>query len=320
VVGLEPPFVHGGAPAPQVTVQMPVHQGRSLDSWLQDLVCTPCGPQFEPAAEAIRAMGAASIPYLLYRIERESHEDLAVTAFRILGPQGRSAVSGLTEIYRRDPTSASAARALVYLSADAPVIQALSSPTQKVRENAVGALGSGGAQVDAAAIPPLIENLESGSTHTRSLVVWALSSIHKRDDLVIPVLLRLVDDQDAWIRLCAVQVLARFNLVQTSDRLIQVLEDADPGLRSAAAHSLGESVDRRTSPALVRKIVAALIVKLDDPFDDVRAHAVWALGAIGPRARDAIAPLAKLAEEDVNLQLRERATASLRGINDRTHD
>jgi HEAT repeat protein len=319
VAGLEPPVCYGAQTAPQATKQMPVYEGRSLDSWLQDLVCTPCRPEFEPASDAIRAMGATAIPYLLFRIEQNPHEYLAVTAFRILGPLASSAVPELTELYRKEPTSSSAAMALVELSAEKPVIEALSSPTQRVRENAIGALGHGGRKVDAAAVPPLIANLENASTQTRSNVIWALRSIHKREDLVIPVLLRLLDDQDAWIRQSAAEALEGFDLSHTSDRLIQALDDADAGVRRAAALTMGQSVNKTTNKTLVKRDVAALILKLEDPIDDVRWYAASALGRIGPRAKNAVAPLQKLTE-DVNPQVRQTANASLRNINDTTRN
>ena len=264
-------------------------------------------------------MGATAIPYLLFRIEQNPREYLAVTAFRILGPEASSAVPQLTEIYRREPTSSSAAMALVYLSAEKPVIEALSSPTQRVRGNAIGALGHGGRRVDAAAIPALIANLENAPLQTRSDVIWALGSIQKREDLVIPVLLRLLDDQDGWIRQSAAAALEGFDLSQTSDRLILALDDADAGLRRAAAQTLGQSIKKTTDRTLVKRVVAALILKLEDPIDDVRWYAASALGRIGPRAKDAVAPLQKLTE-DVNPQVRQSANTSLRNINDTTRD
>ncbi|PYT03411.1 MAG: hypothetical protein DMF60_18450, partial [Acidobacteria bacterium] len=300
--GLESAVGSAAQPAPRATIEMPAYQGRLLDSWLQDLVCTPCGPEFEPAADAIRAMGAAAIPYLLQRIERVSPDPLAVTAIRVLGPLARSAVPELTEFFRREPSSFSAAMALVYLSAEKPVIEALSNRTQRVRENAILALGYGGARVDGAAVPGLIENLEKGSTQTRSNVIWALSSIHKREDLIIPALLRLVDDQNAWIRLNAVGGLAGFNLPRTSGRVIKALDDPDAEVRGGVARSLGATVDRTTDDTLVKRIVAALIVRLNDPVDDVRSNAAWALGAIGPRAMEAVVALMKLTK-DLNPQV-----------------
>jgi len=207
--------------------------------------------------------------------------------------------------------------ALVYLSAETPVVEALSSTTQLARENAILALGYGGPRVDGDAVPALIENLEKGSTQTRSNVIWALSMIHKREDLVSPALLRLVDNQDPWIRRSAVGGLAGLNLVRTRDRIITALIDPDPGVRSHAARSLGESVDRTTDDALVKGIVAALIVRLNDPVDDVRSDTTWALGAIGPRAKATVVALMKRTK-DVNPHVSQAATASLAHINDKT--
>lgn len=301
----------------QAPSDMPAYSGRSLDSWLQDLVCTPCGPEFEPAVKAIRAMGPPAIPYLVERIQQERHDPLAVTAIRVLGPLAASAAPELTEFFRRNPSSLSAAMALVYLSAEKPVIEALSSPTQQDRENAILAFGYGGAQVDSAAVPALIEHLEKGSPETRSRVIWALSAIRKREDLVIPALLRVVEDQDSGMRRMAVEGLAGFSVARTGDRLIAALGDRDASVRSSAARSLGMSVERTTDDGLVQPIIAALIIRLSDPVADVRADTAWALGAIGPRAKDAVVGLIELTK-DGNPQVSQSATASLAHINDKT--
>ena len=60
-------------------------------------------------------MGAAAIPHLLQRIEGNDHDQLAVTAIRVLGPLARGAVPELTGFFRREPSSLSTAMALVYL-------------------------------------------------------------------------------------------------------------------------------------------------------------------------------------------------------------
>ena len=80
---------------------------------------------------------------------------------------------------------------------------------------------------------------------------------------------------------------------------------------------MGAAVDGTTDETLVKRIVAALIVRLNDPVDNVRSDAAWALGAIGPRAMDAVVPLVKLTK-DANPQVSQAATASLNHINDKT--
>jgi HEAT repeat protein len=124
--------------------------------------------------------------------------------------------------------------------------------------------------------------------------LWA---IHKREDLVIPALLRLADDQDHWIRRTAVEGLRGFDLARTSDRIIIALGDPHAAVRGQAARTFGESVDRATDDTLVKRIVTALIVSLNNPVDDVRSQAAWALGTIGPRAKDAVVALMKLTKD-----------------------
>jgi HEAT repeat protein len=68
---------------------------------------------------------------------------------------------------------------------------------------------------------------------------------------------------------------------------------------------------------LVKRIVTALIVSLNDPVDDVRSQAAWALGTIGPRAKDAVVALMKLTKEGDPL-VSQSATAALAHIKDET--
>jgi hypothetical protein len=87
--------------AAKIEADMPAYEGRTLESWLKDLQCTPCGPAYDPAANAIRQMGTRAIPYLLHAIEGANADaGLSVAAIRELGPVARTAIPALAELLK----------------------------------------------------------------------------------------------------------------------------------------------------------------------------------------------------------------------------
>jgi HEAT repeats len=305
-------------PAVPVNAEMPAYQGRTLESWLKDLRCTPCGPEHDPAANAIRQMGARALPYLLQVIARGDTEEayLAAHAIREIGSLATPAIPVLKGLLAQEKSSFVAAEALVVLS-QRSVIQALSDPRPKIRQSAVLALGYAGPRVDASAVPPLVTMLDAGGAGVdRSYLAWALGSIAKGADQAVPALLRLLADNDPWLRQTAAGLLGNFKLERTRPRLVAALTDLHAGVRAAAARSLGGAVDRQTDDVAVQTIVTALAATLKDPDDNVRAQSAWALGAIGPRAIAVVPALLELLNDSTQ-GVRQTAVASLAHINGR---
>jgi HEAT repeat protein len=265
-------------------------------------------------------MGTRAIPYLLHAIEGGNADaGLSVAAIRELGPVARTAIPALAELLKIEKSSLHAATALVYLSSDRPVIEALSSTTPSIRRNAMVALGYGGSRVDASAVPFLIKMLEDTGPPARFEVVWALGQIRKDEERTVPVLVGLLKDEDPWMRVTSAETLGAFRLNNTRLPLFTALTDHDARVRAAASRSLGLAINRQTDDDSVTTVVAALVVALKDSDENVRVQSAWALGAIGPRARNAISPLIELAG-DSSQDVRQTAAASLAHIRDRTRD
>jgi HEAT repeat protein len=308
------------AAAAQIEADVPTYEGRTLESWLKDLSCTPCGPEHGPAANAIRQMGTRATPYLLHAIEAGNADaSLSVAAIRELGPVAGTAIPALTELLKKERSSAHAALALVYLSSERPVIEALSSTSPSIREGAVVALGYGGSRVDASAVPILIKMLEEAGPPTRFEVVWALGQIHKEEERTVSVLVGLLKDEDPWMRVTSAQTLGAFRLDKAPIPRLNALTDHDARVRAAASRSLGLAINKQTDDDSVQTVVAALLVALKDNDENVRLQSAWSLGAIGPRARDAISALVELTG-DSSQDVRQTAAASLAHIRERTRD
>jgi HEAT repeat protein len=315
----EAPFAPVTAGA-QIEADVPTYEGRTLESWLKDLRCTPCRPEHAPAANAIRQMGTRAIPYLLHAIEAGNADaSLSVAAIRELGPVAGTAIPALAELLKKEQSSAHAALALVYLSSERPVIEALSSTTPSIREGAVVALGSGGSRVDASAVPILIKMLEETGPPARFEVVWALGQIHKEEERTVSVLAGLLKDEDPWMRVTSAETLGAFTLDKARIPLLSALADHDARVRAAASRSLGLAINKQTDDDSVQTVVAALVVAVKDNDENVRMQSVWSLGAIGRRAGDAISALVELAG-DSSQDVRQAAEASLVHIRDRTRD
>ncbi|HEY2342942.1 MAG TPA: HEAT repeat domain-containing protein, partial [Chthoniobacteraceae bacterium] len=220
----------------------PTYKGRTLASWLGDLGNKPAGPEYQPAADAIRQMGAATIPYLLRALEQADafpeKADHAVNAFRELGVQAKDATPKLSELLSKESSSSFAANALVALGADAPVIELMAQSNRQLRKNAIVALGSYGANAEA--VPELVPLLRDKDDELRALTAWALGAISKEDEKCVPALARSLDDQTAWVRANAATALSNFKSERNISlpALIHSTADKDESVRDSAISSL----------------------------------------------------------------------------------
>jgi HEAT repeat protein/beta-lactamase regulating signal transducer with metallopeptidase domain len=147
-------------------------------------------------------------------------------------------------------------------------------------------------------------------------------------DRAVPALLSVVRDENAGVRLAAIEALGQLSDPRAIDALAEALRtDADPRVREAAASALGEIDSPRAVPALISALgservvpvrakiawalgeiedaraVDALGNALRDQAVEVRRQAIWALGEIeAPSAAPAIIPLLRDSDAETRKQ------------------
>jgi HEAT repeat protein len=136
----------------------------------------------------------------------------------------------------------------------------LASPDQMTRMHAVRALGSLGTEAKAA-IPMLVQAMQTTDPTTRHLAAMALAAIADAKTAVPP-LIDTLKDKESSVRLAAVQALGRLG---------PLAKPAVPGLIE-----------------VLQKDREAVVV----------GAAIWAVGEIGEGARDAIPALQKIIKEE----------------------
>ena len=152
-------------------------------------------------------------------------------------------------------------------------------------------------------------------------------------DRAVPALLSVVGDENANVRLAAVQALGQLSDPRAIDALAEAMRnDTDPRVREAAASALGEIDSPRAVPALIAALGAERVVAvrakiawalgeiedaravdvlstaLRDQAVEVRRQAVWALGEI---ESPAAVPMIITALRDSDPEMRKQAASAL---------
>ena len=191
----------------------PVYQGKPLSRWLAGYIThgsvIEVFPEIE-TDEAVRRMGASALPSLLRRLRaRDSQFNHALwwfsdrqrwiqirplpayyttrqaaTAFRALGGAASNAVPELIRTYRDN----------------------IGPDSQGACVEAMGGIGPAAA----AAIPDLMSAAIQSNNRLRVVAVLALGHIHARPELVLPLLLRSLEDSNVQVRRGAAVALAEF--------------------------------------------------------------------------------------------------------------
>ena len=127
-------------------------------------------------------------------------------------------------------------------------------------------------------------------------------AVTQKRDTAVPALLSVLKDEDATVRLAAVESLGNLSDPRAVDALLVALKgDTDARVREAAAEALGE-ID---SPRAVPGLIAALG---SEKVGAVRAKIAWALGEIDDkRAVEALGAVVR----DPDVEVRRQAVSAL---------
>jgi HEAT repeat protein len=267
----------------------PVYQGTPLKEWL---------PRYDSASqaaqtdEAVRQMGAQSLPFLLEMLDaadspaKEALADIAdefdlrhfqyvpaqpqhrwaLAAFRSLGPAAAPAIPELLRLLRNEQTRRNAEIALgsVGSPAIAPLTRALGNSRPKVRAAAAVALGE--------CVSPMPGVPRKSRDARESAAIASLAAT------AWPALIRCLGDSDAEVRASAASALGDFGLepAATVSALTHALNDPDWRVRYTAAVAVGRFRDA-AQPA-----VPALVRMMGETNATARHGAAFALRMIDP--------------------------------------
>lgn len=161
-------------------------------------------------------------------------------------------------------------------------------PDEEVRRSAGSALAN---KVSERAIPVLIRGLGHDDSFVRLVVTKKLEAFkHKLADRreLVPKLVELLGDAEPLVRSRAAAILAEMKDGSSMPALLGVLTDTDASVRSAAVRAIGAMGDRSAVPFVIER--------LGDDHDNVQSAAVRALGDLGDIS--AIPTLKRRAAED----------------------
>jgi len=207
------------------------------------------------------------------------------------------------------------------------------TPNAEVRNsNREDAASSASHDADVEPAASVVGAAEHVLQETPTIERQAPATTQKRDTAV-PALLSVLKDQDAAVRLAAVESLGHLSDPRAVDALVQALRtDTDPQVREAAAEALGEIDSPRAVPGLIaalglekvgavrakiawalgeiddKRAVEALGAVVRDPDTEVRRQAVSALGELQSAAA---VPMLIPALKDADVETRKQAAAAL---------
>jgi HEAT repeat protein len=220
------------------------------------------------ASEELFRLGkeaSAAIPALLLATKDEDNavRFMAVAALGSSGAGGPEVIKGLTDV----------------------LIAPSSFPTLK----ALAAVKLG--RIGPAAEPCLIQLLDHPDEIIRTHVAEALCDGDFDRTVIIPRLLRLLDDSSGDVRWSAARILAKIGL------------QAVPYLEEVIGKNSGDAVCHAARAILTNRpdhepAMRALVTQLDNPDPTVRRHAAWFLQDAGPHGGPAVQRLIEALGDD----------------------
>jgi HEAT repeat protein len=277
------------------------------------------------AADALVALGAGAVPFLVDALEDDDALGFALDALRRLGVNGVAAAPALLDRIRRGKFEADVPVLAAFGPAVIPAIEkALAGSDAPVRNAAVNVLAllawNAGRVQDADTarrIGDVVGPLTSdGDPWVRISALTALSHVWSSRSDTGALLVAALSDEKQWVRNSAAQCLARCPGDATAivPALVRALDDADPGVGFAAARALRALGDRagdarvavleflRRHPTLNISGTAEIGI---DPLQTalassdpaIRRLAAQTLAGMGARASDAAASLTKAIDD-----------------------
>jgi HEAT repeat protein len=275
----------------------PVYKGKSLSQWAiltqwQGLDRQPSAEARE-AMDAVRAIGAEGVPYLVKFIQPPWSSSLlpggAVESLKALGPVAKSAIPDLGRIVNQQPQTMNdesarteAAIALSYLGPEAvPVLltAATNAQGQHIQWEIIDDMANFGTN-GAAAVPALVAWSRDPDDWVRLGALHALCSVAKSPEVVLPVLAADLKDSSNLVRRDAAESLGALGKGDTNSLplLLKALNDPDWQVRTGAIGGLGRLGEQReTVLPLIRE-------KLHDENRIIRRCSAFALGDLGGKA------------------------------------
>ena len=257
------------------------------------------------AAAALGRLGRqaeAATPTLITAMKDETPgvRVLSATALGRVAPENRETLEALGFALAEDANvdvRTAAASALGWMGPHAAasasvMIRALNDPCGTVRVHVIVALGRIG-PADGSVVSALKAIAEHDpSAEFRIWAIRALGLIGGKSDLVVPTLLKMLDDTDGNIRNAAAYQLGEVRPTgKVLPALLGLLNHGKPPKRSLAANTLG-----MLGPEVATEAIPALIRALREGDEEVRKGAVTSLMEFGQAA----APAARAFREALN--------------------
>jgi HEAT repeat protein len=230
----------------------PTHQGKTLSAWLKQMDAENEATR-EEAQQAVRAMGAKTLPALFARLRTpgaslsqrgtaSEQQAVAISAFQVLGAKATPAIPELIELMRQDADLAPMAElALVGIGEPAvePLKEALGKESDRLRVHAAGALWA--LKADAQVVmPPLLTGLKAKEDDVRAYGAVYLAELGQAPDKIVPALMENLQDPKPPVRVATVQALAKVGKAAKAavPALQKLQDDPDESVRREAQKAL----------------------------------------------------------------------------------
>jgi HEAT repeat protein len=305
----------------------PISGGKRLSHWLRRIDVAAADTDHQLAYAALREIGPQAIPFLIEGLRKGGRDaQRAARAFEVLGVEAASAVAEIQADPGPEPTFAGSALAGIgapafealssFLTHHAPMVRSAGAegiknglinkrftseqaqsclrqlvrntcdPHPHVRARSASAVGLVCTD-PALCVPALIENLDDHSDLVRSSAANALGPFGKAASAALPKLLILAGSLDGPSRCRSVEAIAKIGLQEGYEVVVAALDDKDITVRNAALNGLGYFPDRAAD------VIPRLVHILEGEPSSCKWNALWALGRLGPLAKDALPAIRK---------------------------